>query len=168
MARLPQHSGSLLVAIEGGVGPATPLPPPVLQPGASPDEQQAARQQGGEAQPPAAPHQQELECFAWVVVQSPCGAATSHARSASFPLPPALSELMLRDGLELGDADDKVFGRCGWGRGYQEGGASVSGDGIKQEGCRSGARHAANPLLRPLRPTLAGSSLAAALARSAS
>ena len=125
MARLPQHRGSLVVAIEGGVGPATPLPPPALQPGASPDQQQQppqqppppqqqqveARQQAGGAQQPAAAQQQQLECFAWVVVQSPCGQAASHARSASFPLPPALSELILRDGMELGDADDRVFGR---------------------------------------------------------
>lgn len=122
IAHLPQHCGSLLVAIEGGVGPAVPLPPPAaqlaeLQHGQQPEQQRgraaAGRQrQDWQRQPqqPPPPQQQQLECFAWVVVQSPCG-ATSHARSASFPLPPALSELILRDGLELGAADDAVFGR---------------------------------------------------------
>ncbi len=37
--------------------------------------------------------------------------AESTARSASFALPPALSERILKDGMELGDADDAVFGR---------------------------------------------------------
>lgn len=92
------HPRSVLVAIEGGVGPATPLPPPTLQPG----------QQRGAAGPAAGC--QVLECFAWVVVQAPCG-ATAHARSASFPLPPAVSRLMLEEELELGAADDRVFKR---------------------------------------------------------
>lgn len=121
---LPQHEGSLLVAIEGGVGLAAPLPALPPQQGAAPpadvpsrQQQWAAarqqpRQQHAALQPPIGTHQRypELECYAWVVVQAPCG-AISHARSASFPLPPAVSELMLRDGLELGAADDAVFGR---------------------------------------------------------
>lgn len=108
-----QDGSSLLVAIEGGVGLVAPLPPQqAAAPAAASSSQQqdqgglhALRQRlrPGERLP-------QLECFAWVVVQAPCG-ATSHARSASFPLPPAVSELMLREGLELGDADDAVFGR---------------------------------------------------------
>lgn len=119
--RTPQHEGSLLVAIEGGVGYAAPLPggpPGAADAVAAPRQPWAAvwqqrRQQHTALQPPGARQQHpELECFAWVVVQAPCG-AVSHARSASFPLPPAVSELMLSGGLELGDADDAVFGRRG-------------------------------------------------------
>ncbi|KXZ41004.1 hypothetical protein GPECTOR_1005g272 [Gonium pectorale] len=52
-----------------------------------------------------------LECFAWVCVRDPVTGAESTARSASFALPPPLVDLMVRDGLELGDADDKLFRR---------------------------------------------------------
>ena len=108
---LPQHSGSLLVAIEGGVGFAPPAPPCFLaRQGAGQQQQRGAGQVADAAQQQQASLQQQLEVFAWVVVQAP-GGATSHARSASFPLPAALSELMLREGLELGQADDRVFGR---------------------------------------------------------
>lgn len=139
-----QNAGSLLVAIEGGVGYAAPLPAGAAGVAGSvrPQRQQPGQQQGGAATLPRHQawtlewqHQRhreqqqqqqgqqrggssscpELECFAWVVVQAPCG-ATSHARSASFPLPPAVSELMLTHGLELGDADDAVFGRWGGAR----------------------------------------------------
>ena len=125
---LPQHQGCLLVAIEGGVGFQEPLPPSPALLGTDPGlqaqdaqqlqqqqqrrqqrrEQALMQQQGGQQQ--AGTPLPGLECFAWVVVQAP-GGATSQARTATFPLPPAISELMLRDGLELGDADDAVFGR---------------------------------------------------------
>ena len=49
----------------------------------------------------------ELVAFAWVVIESSQGAG--QARSATFSLPPAVSELV-RGGLELGEADDRVFG----------------------------------------------------------
>jgi inosine/xanthosine triphosphatase len=49
-----------------------------------------------------------MEAFAWVVVLSPRGWGRS--RSGSFPLPPAVTELV-RSGVELGPADDRVFGR---------------------------------------------------------
>ena len=142
----PEATGSLLVAIEGGVGYAAPLPDLRSSSageglaaeratqgaaGAAEARQQQQQQQQQQhltpspawaqqwqhaRQPVAAAASSQaaalprLECFAWVVVRSPCG-GTSHARSASFPLPPAVSELMLREGLELGDADDRVFGR---------------------------------------------------------
>ncbi len=154
----PGAAGSLLVAIEGGVGYAAPLPAyqhgsvegqlagsggavqtAAGAAGAATTQQQLHQQQHGHLMPSPAWAQQwqaarqqpldlqpagaaaavsqsfgtqlpRLECFAWVVVRSPCG-GTSHARSASFSLPPAVSELMLREGLELGDADDRVFGR---------------------------------------------------------
>lgn len=49
-----------------------------------------------------------LSAFAWVVILSAerCG----KARSAAFDLPPALAE-MIRQGVELGEADDRLFGR---------------------------------------------------------
>ncbi|MEW6505758.1 MAG: inosine/xanthosine triphosphatase [Chloroflexota bacterium] len=49
-----------------------------------------------------------LSAFAWVVILSPdrCG----KARSATFDLPPALAE-MIQQGVELGEADDRLFGR---------------------------------------------------------
>lgn len=49
----------------------------------------------------------KLECFAWIVVYN--GEKYGSARTASFFLPDAIATLV-RDGLELGDADDKVFG----------------------------------------------------------
>ncbi|GIL48163.1 hypothetical protein Vafri_4855 [Volvox africanus] len=72
----------LLVAIEGGVGNA-----------------KAPGQAGA------------LECFAWVCVRDPYTGAESTARTASFALPSALSDLMRDKGMELGDADDAVFRR---------------------------------------------------------
>ena len=35
----------------------------------------------------------------------------SVAKTANFPLPPEITRLMMNEGLELGDADDRVFGR---------------------------------------------------------
>lgn len=49
-----------------------------------------------------------MEAFAWVVVLSPRGWGRS--RSGSFLLPPPVAELV-RSGMELGEADDRVFGR---------------------------------------------------------
>jgi non-canonical (house-cleaning) NTP pyrophosphatase len=80
---LQQHPTSLVIAIEGGVGPH--LGPAV-----------DARQ-----------HDQRLECFAWVVVMQD-GWDAAEARSASFLLPAAVSAAMLQEGMELGEADDKV------------------------------------------------------------
>ncbi len=50
----------------------------------------------------------EMVAFAWVVVRS----RSHHGRSrtGSFQLPPAVAELV-RQGRELGEADDAVFGR---------------------------------------------------------
>ncbi len=54
------------------------------------------------------PEDDQLSAFAWVVVLSNeiCG----QSRSGSFFLPPRVAELV-RQGLELGEADDLVFGR---------------------------------------------------------
>ena len=49
-----------------------------------------------------------LAAFAWVMVRS--GDRTGKARSGAFFLPPAVQELVIK-GVELGTADDIVFGR---------------------------------------------------------
>ena len=51
-----------------------------------------------------------LMAFAWVVVSH--GGRVSAARSAAFPLPTPVAQLV-RSGVELGVADDQVFGRSG-------------------------------------------------------
>ena len=57
-----------------------------------------------------------VSCFAWMAVLQTSAAATSMprwglARTASFPLPPRMVELMRGDPpMELGTADDTVFG----------------------------------------------------------
>src|SRR5438045_3061707 len=50
-----------------------------------------------------------LEAFAWVVVIGRDG-RVGRSRTATFQLPPAVAELV-RAGVELGHADDRVFGR---------------------------------------------------------
>jgi inosine/xanthosine triphosphatase len=49
----------------------------------------------------------QLMAFAWMAVQGPSG-DVSEARSVTLPLPPAVKELV-DSGLELGDANDRVF-----------------------------------------------------------
>lgn len=52
-----------------------------------------------------------LAAFAWVVaLGGPSGGTEGVARSATFFLPPAMAALV-RDGVELGEATDRVFGR---------------------------------------------------------
>lgn len=50
----------------------------------------------------------ELACFAWVVVRS--RTLTGKGRTGLFFLPEAVARLV-RQGIELGEADDRVFGR---------------------------------------------------------
>ncbi|MBU2103494.1 inosine/xanthosine triphosphatase [Patescibacteria group bacterium] len=50
----------------------------------------------------------EIEAFAWVLIESKDG-ILGKGRSATFFLPPAVAQLM-REGKELGEADDIVFG----------------------------------------------------------
>jgi inosine/xanthosine triphosphatase len=50
-----------------------------------------------------------LECFAWMVVYD--GSFCSKASTASILLPGAVARLILEEGLELGHADDLLFGR---------------------------------------------------------
>lgn len=49
-----------------------------------------------------------ISAFAWAAILSP--ERCSKARSATFDLPPALADLV-RQGVELGEADDRLFGR---------------------------------------------------------
>jgi len=51
-----------------------------------------------------------LECMAWIAVLHVASGRWGTARTASFALPPAVAALV-RSGVELGDADDRVFGR---------------------------------------------------------
>lgn len=50
----------------------------------------------------------EMQAYAWVVVLSPSG--TGRGRTGSFYLPKAIADLV-RQGMELGKADDLYFGR---------------------------------------------------------
>ncbi|GBG89856.1 hypothetical protein CBR_g49705 [Chara braunii] len=50
----------------------------------------------------------ELSCFAWAVVQA--HGMEGKSRTATFTLPPVVTELV-QSGMELGDADDRVFQR---------------------------------------------------------
>ena len=49
-----------------------------------------------------------MECFAWIVIYD--GVSFGCARTAGFMLPPVISRLVREEWLELGDADDRVFG----------------------------------------------------------
>ena len=107
VAALPQHRGSLLCAIEGGIGWAASPPASAAAALAALAPQDTWQQQQQQQQQQ---QRRQLECFAWCVVRAP-GGACSHARSASFALPPAIAEIILEQGMELGAADVAVFGR---------------------------------------------------------
>ena len=51
-----------------------------------------------------------LECFAWMAVCEPSSGRYGWARTGSFQLPESVASLV-RSGVELGVADDRVFGR---------------------------------------------------------
>ena len=53
-------------------------------------------------------HDETLEAFAWVVILSE--SITGKSRTASFTVPPQVEKLV-KEGIELGHADDMVFGR---------------------------------------------------------
>jgi inosine/xanthosine triphosphatase len=59
----------------------------------------------------------EMECFAWVVCEAKNGCFGT-ARTASFPLPQAVADL-LQQGFEMGHANDQIFdmknSKHGWG-----------------------------------------------------
>ncbi len=55
-----------------------------------------------------------LSCFAYMAIcasSQPKDAEPSFSRTASFTLPYKVTDLMQKEGLELGDADDKIFSR---------------------------------------------------------
>lgn len=84
-----------------------------------------------------------LESFAWMAVANRRG-QWGFARTASFQLPQAVAELV-RGGLELGDADDKVFSRRG--SKTQEGAV-----GILTHGLITRSMYYEHPLLLALAP----------------
>jgi non-canonical (house-cleaning) NTP pyrophosphatase len=45
-----------------------------------------------------------MECFAWIAVFD--GSQLGVARTASFTLPNIIRDLIMEEGMELGDADD--------------------------------------------------------------
>ncbi len=51
----------------------------------------------------------DMEAFAWIVIKS-TGGKFGKSRTATFFLPPKIAEL-IKQGKELGEADDIVFGR---------------------------------------------------------
>lgn len=108
-----QYSSDIVVAIEGGVGPVNEMTLPLAQSEAtlplSTDISASCV-----SQPTLVPST-GLECFAWAAIRHPAG-GLSKARSASFLLPAKLAELV-GQGLELGTADDQVFGRRNSGQG---------------------------------------------------
>lgn len=56
----------------------------------------------------------DLSCFAWMAVLHVPTGRWGFARTASFSVPPAVASLV-RQGMELGQADDRIFGRTGSG-----------------------------------------------------
>lgn len=53
-------------------------------------------------------YEEQLMAFAWMSVLGSNGHLSS-ARSTTLPLPPSVRDLIIDDGLELGDANDRVF-----------------------------------------------------------
>merc|ERR1719189_3091719 len=52
-----------------------------------------------------------LTCYAWMAIYHPRQNKWSTTRTASFPLPPKIVDLMENQGMELGEADDYLFKR---------------------------------------------------------
>lgn len=91
---------------------------------------------------------EQLIAFAWMAVMDRDG-SIGEARSATLPLPPAVRAL-LEEGLELGDANDRVFGTV---NSKQEGGAFglLTGGRYTREGIYTQTVELALvPLLHPL------------------
>lgn len=55
------------------------------------------------------PDSDELLAFAWVVILGP--GRVGQAKSGAFVLPQEITRLIRAEGLELGEADDRVFGK---------------------------------------------------------
>lgn len=98
----------------------------------------------------------QLYCMAWAVAKSPLSGAVSQARSAEFLLPPALAELV-EDGMELGHADDKVFGRKRSGQGTGTIGKLTNGLITREQYYTHAVQMALVPFLNPdLYPDIVG------------
>jgi inosine/xanthosine triphosphatase len=74
-----------------------------------PDADLYVSMEGGIEDRPDAHGVMQMVCFAWVVVRDKNG-KWGESRSADLTLPFAVADLV-RQGLELGEADDRVFGR---------------------------------------------------------
>ena len=66
-----------------------------------------------------------MNAFAWVVVRQ--GNDYGRSRTACFELPPQIADLV-RGGMELGDADDRVFGEVG--SKHKQGAVGLLTDGL--------------------------------------
>ena len=134
----PPPTPDLIVAIEGGVGwqdrASAPGDPP-------PDKPQAL---SGEALAAG----WSLECFAWVVARDSRG-RESAARAASFVLPGEVARLVAEEGLELGDADDRVFARVKSGQGSGTIGRLTAGRVTRTQYYEHAVAMALVPLLSP-------------------
>ncbi|KIY96300.1 NTPase [Monoraphidium neglectum] len=98
----------------------------------------------------------ELYCMAWCAAKSPLSGTISKARSAEFQLPPALAALV-NEGLELGAADDKVFGRMQSGQGTGTIGKLTNGLITREQYYTHAVQMALVPFLNPeLYPGVAG------------
>jgi inosine/xanthosine triphosphatase len=53
-------------------------------------------------------HTEQFNCLAWIIVQNKDG-YWSEARTASFPIPQEVGRL-IRSGIEMGHANDQIFG----------------------------------------------------------
>lgn len=97
---------SYAVGLEGGCTD-TSVANPVFDASA-----EAAAIAGGPAAAPSDNPVQELGCSAWMAVLEPATGRWGTARTGAFVLPEAVAKLV-RGGMELGLADDAVFGRSG-------------------------------------------------------
>lgn len=91
-------------------------------------------------------HGDGMFAFAWIVCET--SELRGEARTATFPLPPGVVQL-IDDGVELGDADDRVFGRAN--SKQKEGAVGILTGGLIDR-CRL-YEHAAVMALIPLRNT---------------
>ncbi len=82
-------------------------------------------QAADQAAEPSADQGDDMLAFAWVVVRS--ASQVGRSRTAALVLPPAVVELV-RQGHELGEADDIVFGRSN--SKQQEGAVGLLTDGV--------------------------------------
>jgi len=67
-------------------------------------------QEGGIEESAYGVEEKMLFCFAWMAIMEPSTGQVGWSKTGSFPLPKPVTDLV-RGGMELGHADDQVFGR---------------------------------------------------------